>query len=56
MMNQTMTNRAFKKAAFYKSGRVRANGPRCATCGDLAALGTHPACGRRNGKLVLQVR
>lgn len=34
-----------RKHVYSPSGEPLADGPRCATCGDLAAWGTHPGCG-----------
>lgn len=49
----TMSHKAFRAAAYDAKGQPRGNGPKCATCGDLAAWGTHPACERKGGKLVV---
>lgn len=42
-----------RRACYDANGQVRGNGPRCATCGDLAVSCTHPACRRIGGLLVL---
>lgn len=55
MKAATMKKKAFAAAAYDKNGEPRASGPRCATCGDLAAWGSHPACERKRGKLVVWV-
>ena len=55
MKRGTMSKKAFEAAAYAKNGEPNGNGPKCATCGDLAAWGTHPACERRNGKLVVWI-
>ena len=51
----TMSGAEFAKAAYRKNGELNGNGPKCATCGDLAAWGTHPACARRAGKLAVWI-
>jgi hypothetical protein len=53
MKRGTMSKKAFEAA--YANGEPKASGPKCATCGDLAAWGTHPACERRNGKLLVWI-
>ncbi len=55
MKRGTMTKKAFEAAAYNHKGETRGNGPRCATCGDLAAWGRHPSCERRRGKLVVWI-
>ena len=54
MKKGTMSKKAFA-AAYTSKGEPKGNGPKCATCGDLAAWGTHPACERKAGKLVIWV-
>jgi hypothetical protein len=55
MTKGTMTKRDFNAAAFSPKGEPLANGPKCATCGDLAVWGSHPACERHLGKLLLWI-
>ena len=55
MKRGTMTKKEFAAAAFAANGEPRSGGPRCATCGDLAAWGSHPQCARRRGKLIVWV-
>jgi hypothetical protein len=50
-----MTKRDFDAAAYSSKGEPLGNGPKCATCGDLAAWGSHPACERQRGKLLLWI-
>jgi hypothetical protein len=53
MKRGTMSKKAFNAAAYWPNGEPKSIGPKCATCGDLAAWGTHPACERRRGKLIV---
>jgi hypothetical protein len=55
MTKGTMTKREFDASAYSPKGEPLANGPKCATCGDLAAWGSHPACQRQRGKLLLWI-
>jgi len=48
----TMTAADYK-AAHNQKGEPLANGPKCATCGELAAWGSHPACETKGGKLIV---
>lgn len=43
----------FPEDDLYIDGEPRGNGPRCATCGDLAVWGQHPLCGREDGSLLV---
>ena len=39
---------------YARTGEPLGNGPRCSTCGDLAAWGTHPLCKRGSfGRLLV---
>lgn len=49
---KTFTKKEAAKA-YDKKGQPLLNGPRCATCGDLAAWGQHPQCETVRGCLVL---
>jgi hypothetical protein len=52
-MKKTTMTKALWKAAHNQKGEPLGNGPKCATCGDLAAWGAHPACEKKNGKLIV---
>jgi hypothetical protein len=43
-----------EKALYNDRGEPRGDGPRCKTCGDLVAWGTHPQCERHRGRIVRQ--
>lgn len=45
---------AEEKEMYSDKGYPRADGPRCATCGDLIAWGEHPMCARKHGRLIRQ--
>jgi hypothetical protein len=45
--------KALRAAGTSPNGDPRGNGPRCATCGDLALWGTHPGCRTRRGRLLV---
>lgn len=53
-MEKRMTKKMVA-AARNSKGEPRADGPRCATCGDLALWGTHPRCRKEYGCLVVEV-
>jgi len=55
MVRGTMGRLAFKAAAYSKNGETSGSGPRCATCGDLAAWGAHPWCERKGDRLVVWI-
>ena len=56
MERGTVSEEEFEAAAYSENGEPSAGGPRCATCDDLAAWGTHPMCERdEDGKLVMWV-
>ena len=52
----TLSTKKFDAVAYSPAtGEPRGDGPRCVTCGDLAALGTHPLCEHERGKLVIWI-
>lgn len=52
MKKQAWTKK-MQKESYSTKGDPRADGPKCATCGDLAAWGTHPACERDSRKRLI---
>jgi len=50
--NATFTAR-LRRQAYAKNGEPKGDGPRCATCGALAAWGRHMTCRREYGCLVV---